>query len=66
MAIAVLEVPLPDIASLSVAEAAHELSCSPDHVRKLISRSELPASRLGRRLVIRRSDVEAMLLQNRV
>jgi excisionase family DNA binding protein len=52
--------------TLSVADAARELSCSDDHVRGLISRRQLPASRIGTRVIIRRDDLEELLVRSRI
>lgn len=52
--------------ALSVADAAWELACSQDHIRKLIARGQLPASRVGARIVIRREDLEQLLLHTRI
>jgi excisionase family DNA binding protein len=60
-----MTVTIPSL-TLSVADAAFELSCSQDHVRTLIREGELPASRIGARIVIRREDLEELLLRNRL
>lgn len=47
------------IQDLSLDQAAHELGCSRDTVRRMISRGELKAYRVGSRLIrIRRQDLE--------
>ncbi len=57
--------PLP--LTMSIREAAAALSVSDDHLLNLIHKQRiLPASRLGRRLVVRREDVEALLLRSRI
>ena len=48
----------PDI-RLSINQVADELGCSPDTVRRMIARRELPAVRVGKRLIrVRRVDIE--------
>ncbi|WP_428094836.1 helix-turn-helix domain-containing protein [Demequina sp.] len=48
---------------LSIAEASGPsfLNCHPDTTRRLISRGELPAYRVGRAIRIKRSDLERAL-----
>jgi hypothetical protein len=48
----------PDL--LFVENVARMLACNVDHVRR-ISRAELPASRVGNRLIYARADVEAYI-----
>jgi excisionase family DNA binding protein len=47
--------------ALSVAEAAQMLSLCTKTVRHLIAAKELPARRIGRRVVVRVADLEAFL-----
>lgn len=42
---------------LTIAQTAEALSCSPDSVRRLISRGELPAYRFGRLIRIEAADI---------
>jgi excisionase family DNA binding protein len=51
---------------ISVAQASELLGCSEDHIRGLISRRELEASRLGKRILIRHSALERLLDRNRI
>lgn len=41
--------------------AAEVIECSPGHVRNLIKRKELPAAKIGRRVIIRYEDLRALL-----
>jgi hypothetical protein len=52
----------PDL--LFVENVARLLACNVDHVRR-ISRAELPASRVGNRLIYARADVQAYLARRR-
>jgi excisionase family DNA binding protein len=47
--------------TLSVAECAWELACSEDFIRTLIARKQLPASKVGGRILIKREAVEQLL-----
>jgi excisionase family DNA binding protein len=51
---------LPTLA-LSVQDCADELGVSTQHVRRLIASKQLPASRIGNRIVIKREAVEQLL-----
>ena len=46
---------------LDVNEAATMLHISARYVRKLLSRGDLPVVRLGRRTLVRRADLEAVI-----
>ena len=52
--------------TLSVRDAAFELSCSEDLVRSLIARKQLRAHRVGSRILIRRDDLEQLLDATRI
>jgi excisionase family DNA binding protein len=54
------------VQTMSVADAAIALSCSEDHVRGLIAQKLLPASRIGKRVVIRHSSIEDLLRRNQI
>jgi excisionase family DNA binding protein len=54
-------VPMPDRLALSVEEAGALLGMSRDLVYDLVNRRELPSVRLGRRLVVPRKALEALL-----
>jgi excisionase family DNA binding protein len=56
---------LPTLA-LSVQDCADELGVSAQHIRRLISSKQLPASRIGNRIVIKREDLEQLLDANRL
>jgi excisionase family DNA binding protein len=56
---------IPSLA-MSCADAAFELGVSTDHVRKLIATGQLPASKVGSRILIRRTDLETLLLRSRI
>ena len=62
MATTVIDLPV----TVGIAEAASALSVSPDLVRDLIARRELPASKVGARVLIKTSDLERLLLRNRL
>lgn len=49
---------------MSLQDASVELACSEDTVRRLIAQKKLAASRVGRRLVVRRDSLENFLLSN--
>ena len=49
------------VQTYSVEEAAHLLSVSRSHVYRLVGRRQLPAVRLGRRLVLPRRGVARLL-----
>lgn len=46
---------------VSIPEAAYETRLSQDGIRRAIARGELPHVRIGRRLLIRREDLEAFI-----
>ncbi|MHB1772283.1 MAG: helix-turn-helix domain-containing protein [Acidimicrobiales bacterium] len=50
---------------LPVPEAARLLRVSPRYLRTLVSRGDLPVVRLGRRVLIARSDLDALVAANR-
>lgn len=52
--------------TITVQEAAKALSVSDDHVRGLISRRELGAVRLGKRIVIPYDALQTLLQRNRI
>jgi excisionase family DNA binding protein len=52
---------MPDRLALSVEEAGALLGMSRDLVYDLVNRRELPSVRLGRRLVVPRKALEALL-----
>jgi excisionase family DNA binding protein len=56
-----IELPVAPSLAYSVEDAAHDLGVSPKTVRRLIDRGTLKASRVGKRVVIRREDIEALL-----
>ena len=49
----------------SVTAAARALDVSPESIRRAIARGELEASRLGRRVIISRAALEAVLARTR-
>ncbi|MDQ6815795.1 MAG: helix-turn-helix domain-containing protein [Actinomycetota bacterium] len=56
--------PEPDETFLTVAEVAGMLKLNPQTVRNWIDQGSLPALRVGRRVRIRRSDLERVLAQS--
>ncbi len=50
---------------LPVPEAARLLRVSPRYLRTLVSRGDLPVVRLGRRVLIARSDLDVLVAANR-
>jgi excisionase family DNA binding protein len=62
---ATLTMPVPAV--LSIREASAYLSCSTDHVARLVKDGRIPAHRLGDRAIrIRVSDIEDYLNRSRV
>lgn len=61
-----LRAPGPSRVAWSVDEAAAALGLHPKTVRDLIAQGELPASRIGRRVLVRASDLDAMLVRRRI
>jgi len=53
--------PADGVEGLDVREAAFLLGCHPHTVRHAIARGDLPAARLGRRVLVPRAAVERLL-----
>jgi len=49
--------------SLSISETAYALGISPRTVERLVAKGEIKSKRVGRRVLIPRSDIEAWLNQ---
>jgi excisionase family DNA binding protein len=49
---------------LSVSELARQWHVTEQHIHNLISRLELPAYRIGRRVIVRRDDAQDFLQRN--
>jgi excisionase family DNA binding protein len=60
-----LTVTIPSLA-LSVADAAFELGCSTDFIRARIKAGDLPASKVGGRVLVMREDLDRLLDANRL
>ena len=53
--------PQPNQTTLTVSEAAWLLRLHPTTVRQLISTGQLPASRIGRKILVTRAAVEGLI-----
>jgi excisionase family DNA binding protein len=55
------DTPTVERLAYSAAEVAEAVGCSTLHIRNLIARGDIPAVRLGRRVLIRRAVLEDLL-----
>jgi excisionase family DNA binding protein len=58
--------PVSNLHCASVASCAELLGVSEDHVRGLIAQGKLNAYRVGKRIVVKHSDLEDLLHRNKV
>jgi excisionase family DNA binding protein len=52
--------------ALSIQDCAEETGLSTQHIRRLVASKQLPASRIGSRIVVKREDLERLLDANRL
>jgi excisionase family DNA binding protein len=54
------------VIALDLNQAAEALNCSVGHLRRQVRKGDLPASRIGRKLVVEVAEIKRFLTEKRV